>query len=171
MPFSKLEPGALIDNPFTLIGSDWMLITAGTHDAFNTMTASWGGMGILWERKVAICFIRPTRYTYEFAERSPAFTLSFFGEKHRKALTYCGTHSGREADKVKGAGLTPVKEGGFVYFEEARLVLACRKIYSQDILPERFIDPRIESMYPQKDYHRMYFGEIVAVTEAGGYAQ
>ena len=161
MGFRETRPELLTDNPFTLIGADWMLITAGTHDAFNTMTASWGGMGILWERKVAICFIRPTRYTYEFAERSPAFTLSFFGEKHRKALTYCGTHSGRDTDKVKGAGLTPVKEGGFVYFEEARLVLACRKIYSQDILPERFIDPRIESMYPQKDYHRMYFGEIV----------
>jgi flavin reductase (DIM6/NTAB) family NADH-FMN oxidoreductase RutF len=165
MRFSTLEPGALADNPFTLIGSDWMLITAGTQERFNTMTASWGGLGVLWERKVATCYIRPTRHTFGFVEQAPQFTLSFFGEKHRKALTYCGTHSGRDTDKVKGAGLTPVKDGGFVYFEEARLVLACRKIYSQDIDPKGFLDPSIEGMYPQRDYHRMYIGEIVKCLE------
>ena len=160
MGFKETKPELLTDNPFKLIGSDWMLITAGTPESYNTMTASWGGLGILWERKMATCFIRPTRYTYEFAERSPNFTLSFFDEKYRKALTYCGTHTGKDTDKVKGSGLTPVKEGGFVYFSEARLVLACRKIYAQDIDPHLFLDPKIESMYPQKDYHRMYIGEI-----------
>ena len=197
MGFKEAKPELLTDNPFKLIGSDWMLITAGTAESlkipvanssgssilkeegysnrsltpqetaenslapgFNTMTASWGGLGILWERKVATCYIRPTRYTFEFTERSPYFTLSFFDEKHRKKLTYCGTHSGRNTDKIREAGLTPVKEGGFVYFEEARLVLACRKLYYQDIGPERFLDPKIENMYPQKDYHRMYIGEI-----------
>jgi flavin reductase (DIM6/NTAB) family NADH-FMN oxidoreductase RutF len=198
MGFRETRPELLTDNPFKLIGADWMLITAGTKESlkipvatgsgssilkedgysnrsltpqkaaenslapgFNTMTASWGGLGVLWERKVATCYIRPTRHTFGFVEQALQFTLSFFDEKHRKALTYCGTHSGRDTDKVKGAGLTPVKEGGFVYFLEARLVLACRKIYYQDIGPERFLDPRIEGMYPQKDYHRMYIGEIV----------
>ena len=161
MGFKETKPELLTDNPFKLIGSDWMLITAGTPESFNTMTASWGGLGILWERKVAACFIRPTRYTFGFAERSPYFTLSFFEERYRKALTYCGTHSGRNTDKIREAGLTPVKEGGFVYFEEARLVLACRKIYFQDINPERFLDPKIGEMYPRKDYHRMFIGEIV----------
>jgi len=161
MGFKETKPELLKDNPFKLIGSDWMLITAGTPESFNTMTASWGGLGILWERKVATCFIRPTRHTFEFAERSPHFTLSFFEEQYRKALNYCGTHSGRDTDKVKESGLTPVKENDYVYFEQARLVLACRKLYYQDIGPERFLDPKIESMYPQKDYHRMYIGEIV----------
>ena len=198
MEFKETKPELLTDNPFKLIGTDWMLITAGTPESlqvpgahssgsailkeegcsnrsfapqkaaenslapgFNTMTASWGGLGVLWERKVATCYIRPTRYTYGFAERSQHFTLSFFSEKYRKALTYCGTHSGRNSDKVKEAGLTPVKEGGLVYFEEARLVLACRKIYSHDIEPGRFLDPTIGDLYPQKDYHRMYIGEIV----------
>ena len=161
MGFKETKPELLTDNPFKLIGSDWMLITAGTPEAFNTMTASWGGLGILWEKKVATCFIRPTRYTFEFAERSTYFTLSFFGEQYRKALTYCGTHSGKNTDKIREAGLTPAKDGGFVYFEEARLVLACRKLYAQDIDPEQFLDPKIEDMYPQKDYHRMYIGEIV----------
>ena len=165
MPFVEREPGTLADNPFRLIGSDWMLITAGTAGRFNTMTASWGGLGVLWERKVCFIFVRPTRHTYEFLERTGTFTLSFFAERYRKALTYCGTHSGRDTDKAKGAGLTPAGEGGFVYFAEARLVLKCRKLYSQDILPDRFLDPGIERMYPQKDYHRMYVGEIVTCLE------
>ena len=161
MSFKEIKPELLTDNPFKLINGDWMLITAGTAESFNTMTASWGGLGVLWERKVAFCFVRPTRFTYEFIERSQNFTLSFFEETHRKALQYCGSHSGRDGDKIKAAGLTPVVDGGFVRFAEARLVLGCRKLYFQDIKPERFLDPKIETMYPQKDYHRMYVGEIV----------
>ncbi|MHB8846404.1 MAG: flavin reductase family protein [Nitrospirota bacterium] len=161
MAFKEIMPELLTDNPFKLIGADWMLITAGAAESYNTMTASWGGLGVLWERKVATCYIRPNRHTFGFVERSPNFSLSFFGEQHRKALQYCGTHSGRNTDKVKDAGLTPVKEGGFIYFNEARLVLVCRKLYAQDIDPALFLDPAIESMYPQKDYHRMYIGEIV----------
>jgi flavin reductase (DIM6/NTAB) family NADH-FMN oxidoreductase RutF len=161
MDFKTIKPEQLSDNPFKLIGKDWMLITGGAPDKFNTMTASWGGLGVLWERKVAFCFIRPTRYTYEFVERSENFTLSFFEERYRKAMTFIGTHSGRDTDKIKETGLTPVKENGLVYFNEARLVLACRKLYFQDISPDRFLDPAINEMYPQKDYHRMYVGEIV----------
>ena len=167
MGFREIKPELMTDNPFKLIGTDWMLITAGTPESFNTMTASWGGLGVLWERKVATCYIRPTRHTFGFIEQATQFTLSFFDEKLRKALTYCGTHSGWDTDKVKGAGLTPVKEEGFVYFGEARLVLACRKIYSQDILPERFLDQKIDALYPQKDYHRMYIGEIVKFLARG----
>ncbi|MDA8098383.1 MAG: flavin reductase family protein [Nitrospiraceae bacterium] len=166
MGFETIAPEQLTDNPFTLIGKDWMLITAGTQEKFNTMTASWGGLGVLWERKVVFCFVRPTRYTYEFMERGDRFTLSFFGERHRKALQFCGSHSGRNTDKMQGAGLTPFDDNGFISFQEARLVLACRKVYFQDILPQQFLDPSIENMYPQKDYHRMYAGEIVRCLKA-----
>ena len=161
MAFAEVGPEQLVDNPFKLIGRDWMLITAGDKDSFNTMTASWGGLGVLWERRVAFCFVRPTRYTYQFMERSPRYTLSFYGEQHRKALTYCGSHSGRDGDKVKASGLTPVRDDEVVYFSEARLVLVCRKLYFQDVSAERFLDPKINEMYPQKDYHRMYVGEIL----------
>ena len=160
MSFIETTPDQLSENPFTLIGRDWMLITAGSPDSFNTMTASWGGLGVLWERKVCFAFIRPMRYTYEFIERSAGFTLSFFDEDFRRALLFCGTHSGRDRDKVKDAGLSPVMDGEYVYFSQARLVLACRKLYAQDISPRRFLDPKIGSLYPQKDYHRMYVGEI-----------
>jgi flavin reductase (DIM6/NTAB) family NADH-FMN oxidoreductase RutF len=160
MTFKEVKPESLTENPFTLIGKDWMLVTAGIPGSFNTMTASWGGLGVLWERRVAFCFIRPTRYTYEFIERSGKFTLSFFEERRRKVLSFCGSHSGRDTDKIKESGLTPVHDGGFMYFSEARLVLLCRKLYFQDISPDCFLDPKIDDMYPQRDYHRMYVGEI-----------
>jgi flavin reductase (DIM6/NTAB) family NADH-FMN oxidoreductase RutF len=156
----RSETIAITDDPFRLIGADWMLITAGTPERFNTMTASWGGLGVLWERKVCTVYVRPTRYTYEFLERSDGFTASFFSEAHRKALLFCGTHSGRDTDKMRETGLTARSGEGYVWFDEARLVLLCRTVYAQDITPDRFLDPALEKMYPQKDYHRLYIGEI-----------
>jgi len=150
------------DNAFKLIANDWMLVTAGNMKSFNTMTANWGAFGELWHKKVCFCFVRPTRYTYEFMEREDVFTLSFFDESHRKALDFCGSHSGKEFDKIAETGLTPVaNESGGIYFEEARIVLICRNIYFHDINPAHFLDPKINEAYPKKDYHRMYVGEVI----------
>ncbi|MBZ0155548.1 MAG: flavin reductase family protein [Alphaproteobacteria bacterium] len=156
------DPESLPENPFRLIGSDWMLVTAGTAKSYNTMTASWGGLGVLWDKRVCFCFVRPTRYTYEFMERASHFTLSFFDEKHREALEFCGTRSGRDTDKAAATGLTPVTGiPGTVHFAEARLVFECRKIYFNDIDPEHFIDPGIQDNYLARDYHRLYVGEVI----------
>lgn len=160
--FKEITPEQLNESAFKLIGTDWMLITAGGIDSFNTMTASWGGLGQIWMKNVCYLVIRPGRYTYEFMEKSDVFTLTFFEEKHRRALTYCGTKSGRDVDKVKETKLTPVQsESGGVYFDEARIVMECRKIYFQDIDPANFLDPDIAENYPEEDYHRMYIGEIL----------
>ena len=157
-----IDPDLIKDNPFKLIGDDWMLVTAGTKKSFNTMTASWGALGELWNKKVAFCFVRPTRHTYRFMEESGIYSLSFFDESFREALNFCGKNSGREVDKMKATGLTPVfNDSGAVYFEQARLVLLCRKIYFQDVNPDLFLDPAIHESYPKKDYHRMYIGEVV----------
>jgi len=157
-----IDPCLIKDNVFKLIGADWMLITAGDIKSFNTMTASWGAFGELWNKKICICFIRPVRHTYTFMEKAEYFTLSFFDETHRDALKFCGSKSGRDVDKIAKTGLTPVEcESGAVYFDEARLVLECRKIYFSDLDPAHFIDPKIENEYPQKDYHRMYVGEVI----------
>lgn len=160
--FLEIRPEDITDNPFRLIGSDWMLITAGTIKSFNTMTASWGGLGVLWNKNIAICFIRPHRYTFNFIENSEYFTLSFFESRYKDKLAFCGSHSGKDTDKVKQTGLTPV-EGikGDIYFDEARLVLECRKLYFQDLESSNFLDPAISHNYPAKDYHRMYIGEVV----------
>jgi flavin reductase (DIM6/NTAB) family NADH-FMN oxidoreductase RutF len=160
--FKVIKPETIKDSPFSAIGREGMLITAGSVKCYNMMTASWGAWGVLWHRNVCFCFVRPHRYTFTFLEEGDRFTLSFFDKKYKKVLDFCGSCSGREVDKMKGAGLTAVSGGkGVVYFKEARLVIVARKIYHQDILPENFLDPRIEDNYPKKDYHRMYVGEVV----------
>ena len=158
----EINPEEVTENIFKLIGKEWMLITAGTKESFNTMTGAWGGMGVLWDKRICFCVVRPGRYTYGFMEKSDTFTLSFFGEQLRDILTYCGTKSGRDVNKVAETGLTPVFSDGSVYFAEARLVLVCRKVYYQDIMPAHFLDKEIENFYPAKDYHRMYVGEVTA---------
>jgi flavin reductase (DIM6/NTAB) family NADH-FMN oxidoreductase RutF len=163
--FTSIEPTSITDNVFKLLDKDWMLITAGTLEHYNTMTASWGHMGIIWNLPVAIAWIRPQRYTFGFAEKYSHFTLSFFTEKYRKALQFCGTKSGRDYDKAAETGLTPAAtEKGNVFFREARLVMECRKLYSDDLKEENFIlkDPA-NKHYPTKDFHRFYMGEIIKV--------
>lgn len=167
--FAPVTPDALADNPFRLIGDEWMLITAGRPDRYNTMTASWGGLGVLWNYKVAMVFVRPTRYTYDFMETHPSFTLSFFDVRWRDALEFCGAHSGRNTDKAAQTGLTPLPVPcGSVAFAQARLILECRTLYSDDLRPNRFLDPAIEGKYPKKDYHRMYVGEVLQGWKATG---
>lgn len=159
--WQKIESDQLSDNVFKLIGKDWMLITAGKLQRYNTMTASWGGVGILWGKPVAFCFVRPTRYTYQFMEESQGFTLSFFDEQFRAALNICGAKSGREIDKAAATGLKPVEiNGERVAFDQARLVLECTKLYFHDFDPTHFLDPGIAKNYSLEDYHRMYVGEI-----------
>ena len=160
MKFIEISPEAITDNTFKLIGKDWMLVTAGTETFFNTMTAAWGGLGVLWDKKICFCVIRPTRYTYTFMEKSEDFTLSFFEERYRDVLSYCGTKSGKDVNKVAQTGLTPVFDAGAIFFSEARLVMVCRKIYTQDMVPGNFLDSGMNKFYPGKDYHRMYVGEI-----------
>ena len=126
--FSRIDPKELDQNVFSMIGEQWMLVTAGTAERCNTMTASWGGLGVLWGKPVATVYIRPQRYTLEFVERENCFTLSFFGEEYRKALALCGSKSGRDVDKVKECGFTVAGAAcGAPYFEEAGLVLVCKR--------------------------------------------
>lgn len=159
----KIEPKEIDRNVIRLIGEDWMLVAAGNREKFNMMTASWGSMGYLWNKPVVMVFVRPQRYTFEFTEKQDGFTLSFFDEKYRKALNVCGTVSGRDIDKVKESGLTPCfTEAGNPAFEEAVLVLECRKLYGDFLNEEAFSDRKIvDSQYGQKDYHKMYVAEIV----------
>jgi flavin reductase (DIM6/NTAB) family NADH-FMN oxidoreductase RutF len=161
--FKKILPYDLTDNVFKLLDKDWMLVTAGKKEDFNTMTASWGHLGVMWNLPVAICYIRPQRYTFEFANRSEDYTLSFFPESSRKMLQFCGSKSGRDYDKVKETGLLPLEtETGNIFFEQARLVLECKKIYQDDMKLENFVRPEIaQKNYPKNDFHRFYFGEIV----------
>jgi len=161
--FQQVLPQQLTNNFIQSIGNEWMLITAGTEEKFNTMTASWGAVGVLWNKPIAICFIRPTRYTFEFANRSEIFTLSFFNESDKPILEFCGSRSGRRVNKIQETGLKPLitKYNG-ISFEQVRLCIECRKVYYDDLKPDHFLDPKTDNNnYPKKDYHRMFIGEIV----------
>ena len=156
-------------NPCTKISDEWMLITAGTEEGgHNTMTASWGHIGAIWGHGrgtgTAICYVRPQRYTKEFMDREKLYTLSFFPPEYKKALGYLGSHSGRDEDKVAKVGLTPAFGEGFTYFEEANLVLVCRKLYAAPLVEEGFLDREIlEDNYPDRDLHTIYIGAIEKV--------
>ncbi len=164
--FQEVDIKKMSFNPFTKIDKEWMLITAGNETKCNTMTASWGGLGELWNKYVSFIFIRPSRYTLEFVQNSDYYSLCFLSDDNRKILNYCGSHSGREGNKIEAAGLTPVFNEAAPYFEEAQLVFICRKMHAQKIDPDCFIDPAIDrECYPQKDYHEMFIGDIVKVLE------
>jgi flavin reductase (DIM6/NTAB) family NADH-FMN oxidoreductase RutF len=153
-----------LENSFKLIGKDWMLITAKNGDKVNTMTASWGGFGHLWNKNVVYIFIRPQRYTYEFVEQTNYFTLSFFEEKYREALSFLGKVSGREMNKIKEVGFNVAVDGEYASFDESNLVIKCKKIAKLELDPNSFLDEEIEKFY-KNDYHYMYIGEIVEVED------
>lgn len=163
MSFVEIKPEELKDNPFDLIGNQWMLITAGNEEKCNTMTASWGGLGIMWSEPTATAYIRQARYTKEFVDNSDYFTLSVFemNQENRKALMHCGKVSGRDCDKIKEAGLTPYYVDGTVGFEEARMIIICKKVFAQYMDPANIIcKENIEKWHGDNDFHTMYLGKI-----------
>lgn len=167
--FHSIRPEDLSENAFRLIGRDWLLLTATRTDgASNCMTASWGGLGVLWGKPVLYCFIRPQRYTHGFTEDGDRLSACVFPEEYRRVLAYCGRESGRDGDKAKACNLTPVcSENGAVYYEEARLVILGRKLYAGKIDPACFTDPTLDAeAYPQKDYHTVYVYEIEQILQA-----
>lgn len=154
-------------NPFNLIGNDWMLVTAGNQQSgCNTMTISWGHLGCLWGHNdpTAVIYIRQSRFTKQFVDAEPYFTLSVMDSSFKKQMAYLGSTSGRDEDKIAKAGLTPVYADNTVYFEEAKLVLVCKKVYAAEIQPSGIIyQETIDQSYPQGDYHTMYVGKIEKV--------
>lgn len=146
-------------SPFDLIGNQWMLIAAGDEKKHNMMTASWGTLGVLWNKNVAIVFVRPTRYTCEFMEKHDYFSLNI--PTNKKVHNICGSKSGRDIDKTKACNLTPVFSNDTVYFEECEMVFICKKIYKTEFDPNRFLAPEIQKLYPLRDYHNVYIGEII----------
>lgn len=161
--FKKVSLKSLNENYFTALNDDWALLTAGNSENFNTMTVSWGTLGILWNKPVIIVFVRPQRYTYEFMNKHHYYTVSFFTPEYKKVLDFCGNHSGRNMNKIKETELTPhFTDLGNVIFEQSRLAFECKKIYVDDINPSKFLDSNIaRATYHKEDYHRFFIAEIV----------
>jgi flavin reductase (DIM6/NTAB) family NADH-FMN oxidoreductase RutF len=164
MGFHEITPYELQEGACKMIGRDWMLVTAGTPDAVNTMTASWGGLGEMWGKPVAYVVIRPQRYTKEFVDANDTMSLSFYSEDFRKELSYLGTASGRDEDKIGKAGLTVAFADGTPYFEEASTVMLVKKMYAEEYHADAFLDPKIvQECYPDGDFHMLYICEIQKV--------
>ena len=160
----KIDVKSLQDNVFSLIGDRWMLITAGTAERCNTMTASWGGVGVMWGKPVVYVVVRPQRYTKTFLDSAERFSVSVFPEELRSMMNYMGTVSGRDEDKIAKSGLTQRQEDGAPVFEESRLALVCRKLFAQPMEEASFLDKAVtERWYPEKDFHTLYIAEIEKV--------
>lgn len=161
MHFEKCDITSYTFSPFESIGKDFMLITAtDSSGKYNQMTASWGGVGVLWGKNVVFCFIRPQRYTNEFASGGESVTLSFFGKEYRNILNYCGKVSGRDENKVEKCNLHPICDGGYVYYEESDTVICGRKLYVGKIEECGFYDVSLLKNYKNNDFHFVYIYEI-----------
>lgn len=160
----ELNAEQLQDNPFKLIGKEWLLISAQKDNKVNTMTASWGGLGIMWAKEVAFIVIRSSRYTKEFVDASDTFSITVLDESYKKTLGYLGSVSGRTEDKIEKSGLTVKYSQETPYFGEGRVVMICKKLFAQEMTPESLTEAGLEEQfYSDKDYHTMYVAEIKQV--------
>ncbi len=154
--------------PHNLFQDQWMLLTSGDYakEDFNTMTIGWGALGTMWSRPFAYVAVRHSRYTFEFMEQYDTFTLSAFPPEYQEALSLLGNRSGRNGDKISTSGLTPQASSlvAAPCFQEAELVIECRKMYWNDLNPVHFLDEAIYEKYPNRDFHRIYYGEVVQVS-------
>ena len=162
MLFHEIDPKNIKDNPIKMIADEWMLVSVGNEAHHNMMTASWGFVGEMWGKDCAITAVRPTRYTYEFMKECDTFALCFMGD-NSDVHKICGSKSGRDIDKVSATGLTPVYDCGTMYFEEARLVLICKKMYADDLRESGFCDKEALNKWYHNDLHTMFYGEIIKV--------
>ena len=160
--FKEISAKDLKDNLISMIADEYMLITAGDSEKYNMMTASWGYAGEIWGNDSVLALVRPQRYTMEFLDKKDYFTLSFYGD-NKEIHKVCGSKSGRDCDKTALTGLTPVFSDNTVYFDEARVVLICKKQYVDKMKPECFIDKDPLKWYPAEDYHYMIIGKIEKV--------
>lgn len=162
--YKQIDPRKIPGNVVKTLMDDWMLITAGNDSGYNMMTASWGGLGHLYNKAVAFWFINPLRHTYRLMENNDTYTLSFYTETYRDALNYCGSHSGKDEDKVAASGLTPITTpSGAKAFSEAWMIIECRKLVSQSFIPEAISNDEVKEKWASKQLHKMYIGEILNV--------
>lgn len=162
MAFREIKVKEIEENFIKNIADEWMLISAGNEDGYNMMTASWGFVGEMWGNDTVIAAVRPQRYTMEFIDKNDYFTLSFYGDK-KDIHKVCGSLSGRDVNKTEMTGLTPVFTDNTVYFDEARLVLVCKKQYVAPLTESGFLDKEILDKWYNGDLHNMIFGKIEKV--------
>jgi len=156
--------------PFKQWNKDWLLLTAGDFGArkYNCMVVGWGSLGTMWNMPFAQVVVRPSRHTLEFMDKYSTFTLCGFPEAQRQALQLLGSTSGKDGNKIAKSGLTPMAslKADAPSYEEASLVIECRKMYRDRLDPAGFLHAGIAKNYAAKDYHVVFFGEVLSVSAA-----
>ncbi len=165
MSFKEINIKDISESATELFGKRWALIGAGDENSSNIMTASWGTLGRLWNKDVAIIFVRPQRHTFGLIDKDELFTINFLDEQYRDALKICGEKSGKDYDKFELAKLNPYYVEGTTAVDESRYSIVCKKIAKTEMSPADFLDQAIEGFYPNKDYHYIFIGEIIKVLE------
>ena len=144
-----------------------VILLAG--DPPNPMTIGWGTIGYIWGKWIFTVMVRPTRFTHHLMESSHEFSVNVFSGEFNSHLSLCGTKSGRDTDKIKECSFT--LETGIQlnapFIGESILHYECRILQKNDILQETLDQKIIDRYYPLKDFHRVYYGEIVGVFMEG----
>lgn len=163
MAFREINPEQLPGNIIDEISNKWMLLASGTPEDFNFMTVSWGMMGEIWFQPAVTVYVRDSRHTLGYIERTGRFTLSCLKDGHKQALTIAGSKSGRDIDKVRETGLTPVSLDGAPSFEEAAYTIVCETMYQAPLDVAAISDEEAaKRSYPEPvDAHQMFIGKIV----------
>ncbi len=151
--------------PADIFMKRWFALTAGDEKDFNTMTIAWGSIGTMWHLPFIQVVVRHSRHTFTFMEKYNSFSICSFPKENKPDLNILGTKSGRDCNKISETKLTVMKSEiiDTPCFQEADLIIECKKMYSQDMDPEQFLSDKIMKHYPDKDFHRIYFGEIIHV--------
>jgi flavin reductase (DIM6/NTAB) family NADH-FMN oxidoreductase RutF len=167
--FKSISPEEIEDNVFKLVGKDFTVITAGKIPEHNSMTASWGGMGILFQKPVTWCFLRASRYTLELIRKEQTYTMSYFPDERKEQVLFFGSKTGKNTDKMKESTLTAMQTpSGNTTYKEARLVIECKLTELTTVAPDDFYTSEgknfIEEAYDEvKEYHKLVLGEITNV--------
>ena len=160
--FKKCTINDLKESFSNLIGEKYALITVFDKNNLNMMTASWGSMGIMWNKNVVNVVVRPSRYTYDFLMNNEYFTLNFLQDGNADVYKLCGSKSGRDCDKVKASGLIPIEiESSKFAFDKSEYVFVCKKLYAQPMRKEYFVSSEYgDKTYPNDDVHTMFIAEL-----------
>ncbi len=148
----------------TLSSGGALLVSLNDEGVPNAMTIGWGLVGVAWGRPVCAVLVRPSRYTYGCIEATEDFTVNVPPEELSKEVAFCGSRSGRDYDKFQHCGFTATKSKHVQSpgIAECLITYECRLVQKNDVEPKHFIDDIIDRFYAEGDFHRVYYGEILA---------
>ena len=159
--FQPVNPEEIETGPYKFVGEK-ILITAADGSNVNTMCATWGGVGYIWDKRVTFVFARKGRYTSELINASGEYSISFMNqEKYRGTLKYLQMVSGRDEDKIANSRLNINYDNGIPFIDEAREIITCKVLYQREFDEDALIDDEIKKkFYSEGSYHILFIGEV-----------